>query len=67
VRTTLPVSRREATTRSGAAPFSTQPTSGVIVSTSSGPTPPAQWNTPGSMKSRKKSGVCAPIVSRTRS
>lgn len=49
----------EATTRSGAIPFSTQASRPVIAVKRSAPGPPAWWPTPGTRNSRRKSRVAA--------
>ena len=52
VRTALPSTSREAEIDRGAMPFSTHSTSGVNASNVLTPTPPPQWNMPGTMNSR---------------
>src|SRR6185436_2494573 len=52
VRTAFPSSTRDPRLDAGAVPFSTQVTSGVNASNVLTPTPPPQWNMPGTMNSR---------------
>ena len=52
---------RDAVSVAGAAPFSTQLIRAVMASNWSVPTPPRQWNMPGTMNKRKKSGVSGPF------
>ena len=58
----LPCSTCAAVIEAGATPFSTQSISAVMASRRSGPTPPRQWNMPGTMNRRKKSGVPRPLA-----
>src|SRR5262249_20823982 len=60
--TTFPV-LCEAMIRSGATPCSTQFSKGASISKSFGPGPPAQWCTPGTMKSLENCSVSSPRVS----
>ncbi len=52
VRTTVPSTTRDPTIDRGATLFSTHSTSGVNASNVLAPTPPLQWNMPGTMNSR---------------
>src|SRR6185295_15203384 len=61
VRSVFPCTVREARMDAGAVPFSTHSISGVSELNELGPTPPPQWNTPGAMNRRAKSGVEGPI------
>lgn len=65
VRTALPWTRRAAGIRSGAAPHSTHCSAAVSISNVLAPTPPPQWNMPGTMKRRKKPVVEAPMRAST--
>jgi hypothetical protein len=64
-RTTFRLVTRLASTRTGAAPASTQFSTGVVISNWLVPTPPPQWNIPGTMKRRKNSSVDGPVLSPT--
>ena len=46
----------------GATPRSTQSITAVIASNRSVPTPPRQWNMPGTVKKRKNSFVSGPLA-----
>jgi hypothetical protein len=62
VRKSLPLSAWDAVIEAGATPFSTQLITAVMASSRSVPMPPRQWNMPGTMNRRKKSGVPSPLA-----